>query len=130
MGLDVSSHLHPVASFDLADHPVPNGREEVWRFTPLKRLRGLHAEAVLTGTDGRRGYLQHLAVAPSHRRRGVGRALAEQAVEALRVLGIAKCHLMVREENAQARAFWERLGWKVRADVTLMSHAGPDAANA
>jgi Fe-S cluster assembly protein SufD len=36
----VASHLHPVASFDLADHPMPNGREEVWRFTPLKRLRG------------------------------------------------------------------------------------------
>src|SRR5215216_5180085 len=49
MGLDVSSHLHPVGSFDLADHPVPNGREEVWRFTPLKRLRGLHDEAPLTG---------------------------------------------------------------------------------
>ena len=47
----VDSHLHPVGSFDLADHPVPNGREEVWRFTPLKRLRGLHDEAVLTGTD-------------------------------------------------------------------------------
>ncbi len=30
-----------MASFDLADHPVPNGREEVWRFTPLRRLRGL-----------------------------------------------------------------------------------------
>jgi Fe-S cluster assembly protein SufD len=51
MGLDVSSHLHPVGSFDLADHPVPNGREEVWRFTPLKRLRGLHDEAPLTGHD-------------------------------------------------------------------------------
>jgi len=37
----VASHLHPVASFDLADHPMPSGREEVWRFTPLKRLRGL-----------------------------------------------------------------------------------------
>jgi Fe-S cluster assembly protein SufD len=45
MGLDVSSHLHPVGSFDLADHPVPTGREEVWRFTPLKRLRGLHTDA-------------------------------------------------------------------------------------
>jgi Fe-S cluster assembly protein SufD len=36
----VASHLHPVASFDLDDHPMPTGREEVWRFTPLKRLRG------------------------------------------------------------------------------------------
>jgi Fe-S cluster assembly protein SufD len=31
-----------LASFDLADHPVPTGREEAWRFTPLRRLRGLH----------------------------------------------------------------------------------------
>ena len=37
----LASHLHPVASFDLDDHPMPNGREEVWRFTPLKRLRGV-----------------------------------------------------------------------------------------
>jgi Fe-S cluster assembly protein SufD len=47
----VASHLHPVASYDLADHPLPTGLEEVWRFTPLKRLRGLlDADAV---TDGR-----------------------------------------------------------------------------
>ena len=51
MGLEVSSHLHPVGSFDLSDHPVPTGREEVWRFTPLKRMRGLHDEAVLNGTN-------------------------------------------------------------------------------
>jgi len=38
----VDSHLHPEGSFDLADHPVPAGTEEIWRFTPLKRLRGLH----------------------------------------------------------------------------------------
>ncbi len=37
----VESHLHPVPSYDLGDHPAPTGREEVWRFTPLKRLRGL-----------------------------------------------------------------------------------------
>ncbi|MQA26391.1 MAG: Fe-S cluster assembly protein SufD [Micromonosporaceae bacterium] len=37
----VASHLHPVASYDLEAHPAPTGREEVWRFTPLKRLRGL-----------------------------------------------------------------------------------------
>jgi ribosomal protein S18 acetylase RimI-like enzyme len=86
--------------------------------------------AVLAGTDGRRGYLQHLAVAPSHRGRGLGRALAGRAVEALRAFGIAKCHLMVRQENAPARAFWKHLGWAERADVTLMSHADPTAPNA
>jgi Fe-S cluster assembly protein SufD len=38
----VASHLHPLGSFDLDDHAVPTGREEVWRFTPVKRLKGLH----------------------------------------------------------------------------------------
>ena len=37
----VESHLNPPPSYDLADHPVPTGREEVWRFTPLKRLLGI-----------------------------------------------------------------------------------------
>ncbi len=41
----IESHLHPTPSYDVADHPVPTGREEVWRFTPLRRLRGLHADA-------------------------------------------------------------------------------------
>jgi Fe-S cluster assembly protein SufD len=41
----VDSHLHPEGSFDVADHETPTGREEIWRFTPLKRLKGLHADA-------------------------------------------------------------------------------------
>ena len=47
----VSSHLHPAGSFDLADHAVPTGREEIWRFTPLKRLRDLHTDAPLDGRE-------------------------------------------------------------------------------
>ncbi len=45
----VESHLHPKPSFDLADHPVPNGREEVWRFTPQHRVRPLLADGVGAG---------------------------------------------------------------------------------
>jgi Fe-S cluster assembly protein SufD len=40
------SRLHEHQSFDLADFPVPTGREEEWRFTPLRRLRGLHSDAL------------------------------------------------------------------------------------
>jgi len=29
-------------SYDVASFEVPRGREEQWRFTPLRRLRGLH----------------------------------------------------------------------------------------
>ncbi len=41
------SRLHKLASYELADFPVPTGREEEWRFTPLRRLRGLHGSAAL-----------------------------------------------------------------------------------
>src|SRR5215475_11393105 len=43
------SRLHAVESFDPADFPVPGGREEEWRFTPLRRLRKLHADSSFSG---------------------------------------------------------------------------------
>jgi Fe-S cluster assembly protein SufD len=43
------SRLHEQQSYDPADFPVPTGREEEWRFTPLRRLRGLHSDASLSG---------------------------------------------------------------------------------
>jgi len=45
----VESHLHPEGSFAVEDHAVPTGREEIWRFTPLRRLKGLQADAPLDG---------------------------------------------------------------------------------
>lgn len=46
----VQSRAGWLSSFDPADFPVPTGREENWRFTPLARLRGLHAGAEASGT--------------------------------------------------------------------------------
>ena len=40
----LASHLHPVGSPEVAAHPVPTSKDELWRFTPLRRLRGLHAD--------------------------------------------------------------------------------------
>jgi Fe-S cluster assembly protein SufD len=45
------SRLHERQSFDPADFGVPSGREEEWRFTPLRRLRGLHTDSVVA--DGK-----------------------------------------------------------------------------
>ncbi|KJY43352.1 hypothetical protein VR41_03680 [Streptomyces sp. NRRL B-1568] len=46
----IDARVSAPASYDVADFPVPHGREEEWRFTPLERLRGLHdGTAVATG---------------------------------------------------------------------------------
>jgi Fe-S cluster assembly protein SufD len=42
-----ASRLHGSGSLDPDDFAVPAGREEEWRFTPLRRLRGLHGDAAL-----------------------------------------------------------------------------------
>ena len=54
------SSLHAPRSADPADFPVPSGREEEWRFTPLRRLRGLHADIPL----GSAGVTVEVAPAP------------------------------------------------------------------
>jgi len=96
----------------------------------LERNPGLSAVAldggrvvgtVLCGHDGRRGYIHHLAVAQSHRRRGIGRALVERILSALMAQGIQKCHLFVFGENRQAIAFWERVGFSQRVELVMMS---------
>jgi Fe-S cluster assembly protein SufD len=38
----VATRMSAPPSYDVADFPVPHGREEEWRFTPLERLAGLH----------------------------------------------------------------------------------------
>ena len=77
--------------------------------------------AVLCGHDGRRGYLTHLAVAESHRRQGIGRALVEHAVAALQREGIIGCNLFVWNANQTARQFWESMGWQAPNDWGVMN---------
>ncbi|MBP2330042.1 Fe-S cluster assembly protein SufD [Kibdelosporangium banguiense] len=47
--IPAASRAAQFASFDVDAFEVPGGREEIWRFTPLKRLRGLHSGAVADG---------------------------------------------------------------------------------
>jgi Fe-S cluster assembly protein SufD len=53
------SRLHERQSYDPADFPVPGGREEDWRFTPLRRLRGLHTDGPFG--DGKVGVVAEAA---------------------------------------------------------------------
>ena len=68
---------------------------------------------ILSGHDGRRGLIYHLAVRVIERGRGIGNALLDHAVEALRNEGIAKVYIIVFKNNARGNAFWERRGFAV-----------------
>ncbi len=77
--------------------------------------------AVLSGTDGRRGYLHHLAVDPAWRGLGIGRQLVAHCLKALRRAGLPKCHLFLFRANPSGRQFWQHIGWSLRSDLDVVS---------
>ncbi len=56
-------------------------------------------------------YLDYLGVAPTARRRGVGRTLVAEAVRRGAAQGMGSAHLSVRESNIAARALYRSLGF-------------------
>ncbi|MCL2055713.1 MAG: GNAT family N-acetyltransferase [Oscillospiraceae bacterium] len=68
---------------------------------------------ILSGHDGRRGLIYHMAVNASEKGRGVGSALLEHALESLKNEGIAKVYIMVFKDNVQGNSFWEKRGFTV-----------------
>jgi len=71
---------------------------------------------IMAGYDGHRGWINYLAVDVEQRRRGMGRALMAAAEQGLVALGCPKVNLQIRSGNAEALAFYERLGF-VHDDV-------------
>ena len=85
--------------------------------------RGEIVGAILTGHDGRRGYISHTAVSPAHQRQGIGRQLVEAALEALEQEGIHKVCLVAFADNEQGNAFWEKMGFTQRPDLIYRNRA-------
>ncbi|MGV6397754.1 GNAT family N-acetyltransferase [Pseudomonas caspiana] len=82
---------------------------------------GVLCGCIMSGHDGRRGYLQHLLVLPEYRRQGIANALVERCVSSLEALGIHKCHLDVFKSNTTAARYWQSQGWKLRDDIDRYS---------
>lgn len=73
--------------------------------------------AILCGNDGRRGYISHTAVTIERRREGIGRALVQAALKALKDLRISKVALVVFKHNETGKEYWRALGFSTRTDL-------------
>ncbi|HSJ03706.1 MAG TPA: GNAT family acetyltransferase [Verrucomicrobium sp.] len=74
---------------------------------------------VMAGYEGHRGWINYLAVAPSHQKLGLGRQIMEHAEALLRARGCPKINLQVRTTNLAVIAFYEELGF-VKDDVVSL----------
>ena len=74
---------------------------------------------VMTGHDGHRGWVYYLAVAASHHRRGIARALMAAAESWCTAAGMPRLNLMVRSGNDPVLGFYTRLGYRA-SDVVVL----------
>ncbi len=72
---------------------------------------------ILSGHDGRRGFIHHTAVDCAYRNKGIGTALVNKAIEALKKEGINKVCFVVFKNNELGNQFWENYGFKIREDL-------------
>jgi len=130
-----SSAERVLRDFDWPDYPAV---ADVWRAAgrdvlPEDQLHAALAHApglmlvaqagreiagVVLGTfDGRRGWIQRLAVHPAHRRAGLASELVGELEQRFRDRGAPRINLLVMPDNAGGLAFWQRLGYLPCPDV-------------
>ena len=85
---------------------------------------------IMAGHDGKRGYIQHLAVANTVRKQGIASNLVELCLAALKSQGIEKSHVHVLGDNEPGRKFWSGLGWFHRAEIVMYSFINGENRNA
>ena len=105
--------------------------------TASSRTRGITADRRLvafsiSGRTGRSGYLQRLAVDPAHRRGGLGRMLAIDAMRWMKRLGCIDAWVNTSVSNTAALLLYEGLGFDRRperlivAELDLTNERGPE----
>lgn len=92
---------------------------EIMDATPKQRSRAVHLDATMigfaiSGLAGRTGYLQRLAVDPSHQRRGIARVLVADAVAWMRRHGTDLAMVNTAADNEAALALYRSFGFEAR----------------
>jgi ribosomal protein S18 acetylase RimI-like enzyme len=133
-------HLGRIARIDQAAFGVEWGNDagslrEIRRATPRHRgccavIDGQLAGFAITGAGGRTGYLQRLAVDPSHQRAGAATALVGDALAWMQRSGLATALVNTGETNEAALALYDRFGFQRLADRLIIAEyvLEPEAA--
>jgi ribosomal protein S18 acetylase RimI-like enzyme len=85
----------------------------------VARENGELVGAILSGHDGRRGFIYHAAVAQTKRKMGIGKQLVEKTINALKIEGIHKIAFFIFKKNEGGNKFWQKLGFEEQPDLTF-----------
>ncbi len=115
--IDAASDLHRAAFAPLGERAW--SRQDIAELLAspgvhglLLQLEGRHVGFALCRSVADEAELLTIAVDPSHRRRGAGRALLGAAIEQLRSSGARTLYLEVGMDNPAARSLYEQAGFR------------------
>ena len=110
---------------DLLRHGI-SPQEEIRRKVALQPelftvgiIEGQVVATVMAGYEGRRGWLNYVAVSPDYQRQGIGRKMVENAVAQLRETGCPKVNLQIVASNQVVVGFYESLGFTVEKLISM-----------
>ncbi|MBR3494324.1 MAG: GNAT family N-acetyltransferase [Clostridia bacterium] len=119
-----------MSSKNMGFNNVDDSREGIARYlrrNPATSFVAVEGDAVvgvvLCGHDGRRGFIHHMCVAEAFRGQGIGSALLNCCLAALKAEDIHKTALLVFRRNEIGNAFWEKNGFTAREDVLYRNRA-------
>lgn len=128
----ISDYDQVINLWQLCQLPLkPQGRDSRWQLEQqikLDQIIFLVAEkegkvigTVLASHDGRKGWINRLAVHPDARRQGLGTQLIKKAEEELEKQGLILLAALIEEENSASRDLFVRLGYEPHPEIVYFS---------
>jgi ribosomal protein S18 acetylase RimI-like enzyme len=89
-------------------------------------MSGRLVGVAIASDDGRKGWVNRLAVIPAWRRRGVGRAIVEECERVLRSKGRGVVGALIEGENEASEGLFESSGYKLEEDIKYYAKRDSD----
>ena len=110
---DMKSIVRLCKYIDMSIYPesfdIQNPDDKWFVYEDSRKIIGSVAARISTGE------IRHIAVLPTHRRKGVGRQLMSHAIAFLRGIGRSSVWAQVRVENKESQKLFESLGFRRRS---------------
>jgi len=87
----------------------------------VAEIDGRLVGSILGTNDGRKGWINRLAVSPDFRRQDIARRLVAEVESKLSELGIEVVACLIEEQNAASMQVFERLGYKKGENIVYFS---------